>query len=150
MRRTIILEDPLETGKIALNDLAPRIHQLRDRQEKLQAREAQIENLLSDRRVELADPEIVKQYVDDLRNLLNESSLSERRAFIRSFIKEVEVTGDEVLLTYTMPFLPRGASEEKVGVLSTVQHGGPGWTRTRDLSLIRTPAMPILLSPFAA
>jgi DNA invertase Pin-like site-specific DNA recombinase/exonuclease VII small subunit len=118
------LYDALETGKMALNDLAPRIHQLRDRQEKLQAREAQIENLLSDRRVELADPVIVKHYVDDLRNLLNESSLSERRAFVRSFVKEVKVTGDEVLLTYTMPLLPRGTSEEKVGVLSTVQHSG--------------------------
>ena len=79
---------------------------------------------MSDRRVELASPEIVRSYVDDLRNLLNNSSLAERRAFIQSFVKEVKVTGDEVLLTYTMPLLPTGVSEEKVGVLSTVQYGG--------------------------
>ena len=82
---------------------------------------------MSDRRVELASPEIVKSYVDDLRNLLNNSSLAERRAFIRSFVKEVKVTGDEVLLTYTMPLSPRRVSEEKVGVLSTVQYGGRYW-----------------------
>jgi len=82
---------------------------------------------LSDRRVELASPEIVKSYVDDLRNLLNNSSLAERRTFIRSFVKEVKVTGDEVLLTYTMPLSPTGVSEEKVGVLSTVQYGGRYW-----------------------
>ena len=51
--------------------------------------------------------ETVTHYVDDLRNLLEESSLTERKSFIRSFVKEVKVTGDEVLLTYTMPLPPR-------------------------------------------
>lgn len=114
----------LETGKMGLDDLALRIHQLRERQEKLQARKSQIESLLSDRRVELASPEIVRHYVDDLLNLLNEGLLSERRAFIRSFVKEVKVTGDEVLLTYTMPLPPKGISEERVGVQSNVQYSG--------------------------
>lgn len=53
--------------------------------------------------------EIVRSYVEDLRNLLNSSSLPERRAFIRSFVKEVKITGD----TPT----PTGISEEEVGVL---------------------------------
>ncbi len=82
----------------------------------------------SDRCVELASPEIVKSYIDDLRNLLNQSSLPERRAFVRSFAREVRVTGDEVLLTYTMPITPTGVSEEKVGVLPTVHYGGRYWT----------------------
>ena len=122
------LYDAIETGNIKLDDLAPRIHELRDQQEKLQARRAQIDNFLSDRRVELASPEIVSLYINDLRNLLNNSSLSERKAFIRSFVKEVKVTGDDVLLTYTMPLTPGGISEENVGVLSTVQYGGRYWT----------------------
>jgi site-specific DNA recombinase len=79
---------------------------------------------LSERRVELASPEVVAEYVSDLRNLLNESSLPERRAFIRSFIKEVKVVGDDVVLTYTMPLPPTGLSEEKAGVLSTVHYSG--------------------------
>ena len=127
------LYDAVETGKIELSDLAPRIHDLRYRQEKLRARKAQLESFLSDRRVELASPEMVANYMDDLRNLLNESSLAERKAFIRSFIREVKVTGDEVLLTYTMPLPPSGIPEEKVGVLSTVQYSGRYWTRTSDL-----------------
>ena len=122
------LYDAIETGKIKLDDLAPRIHELRDQQENLQARRAQNYNFLSDRRVELASPEIVSLYINDLRNLLNNSSLSERKAFIRSFVKEVKVTGDDVLLTYTMPLTPGGISEENVGVLSTVQYGGRYWT----------------------
>lgn len=118
------LYDALETGTIKLDDLAPRIHDLRDRQERLQARRAEIESSLSDRRVEVASPAMVSHYVKDLRNLLNNSSLSERKAFIRSFVKEVKVTEDNVLLTYTMPLAPGGTSVEKLGVLSTVQNGG--------------------------
>ena len=48
----------------------------------------ELENLLSNRKVELADPETVKNYVADLYNLLGESTLVERKSFIRSFVKE--------------------------------------------------------------
>lgn len=72
----------------------------------------------------MASPEIVKEYVKDLRNILNDSPLSERRAFIRDYVKEVNVTGDDVLLTYTIPLTPEGISEEKIAVLSNVQYGG--------------------------
>ena len=39
--------------------------------------------------------------IDDLRTLLYESSLAERKSFIKSFVKEVKVTGDEVLLAFS-------------------------------------------------
>jgi hypothetical protein len=48
----------------------------------------------------------------------------EKKSFIRSFVKEVRVTGDEVQLTYTMPLPPDGVITEKAGVLDTVRHGG--------------------------
>jgi site-specific DNA recombinase len=123
-RRLERLYDALETGKIQLADLAPRIQQLRQRRDQLQATRWEMERQLSDRRVELADAETVASYVADLRNLLNESSLAERKTFIRSFVKEVKVTGDEALLSYTIPMLPRGVTEEKLPVLSIVHSGG--------------------------
>ena len=52
--------------------------------------------------------------------------------------KEIKVTRDGVILTYTTPLLPDGESLETIGVLGTDHYGGPFWTRTRDLSLIRT------------
>jgi hypothetical protein len=125
------LYDALETGKLGLDNLAPRIQQLRYRQKQLQSRKWELEALLSDRRVELADLETVTKCVDDLRSLLEESTLVERRAFIRSFVKEAKVTGDEVLLTYTMPLPPEGISEERIGVLYSVYHGGERRTRTQ-------------------
>jgi hypothetical protein len=84
----------------------------------------ELEQHLSDRRVELADKETVACYVSDLHDLLSESSLAEKKSFVRSFVKEVKVTGDSVLLTYTIPMLPTGMTEEKLPVLSIVHYGG--------------------------
>jgi hypothetical protein len=67
---------------------------------------------------------MVTRCVNGLRSLLEESTLAERKSFIRSFVKEVEVTGDEVLLTCTMPLPPEGISEGRVGVLYSVHYGG--------------------------
>ena len=118
------LYDALETGKMKLDDLAPRIEKLRMRQEQLRITRVELERLLSDRRVELADTTTVTRYVEDLRSLLSESSLGERRSFVRSFVKEVKVTNNEVLLTYTIPMAPEGITEEELGVLSIVHYGG--------------------------
>jgi site-specific DNA recombinase len=70
-RRLERLYGALETGKIQLADLAPRIQQLRQRRERLQAARWEVEQQLSDRRVELADSETVARYVADLHDLRN-------------------------------------------------------------------------------
>jgi site-specific DNA recombinase len=132
-RRLTRLYDALETGKIKLDDLAPRIQELRKRQEQLQVTRFELEQQVSDRRIELADVESITGYVSDLHNLLNESSLPEKKSFVRSFIKEVKVTGEEALLTYTLPMLPKGRIEEKLPVLSIVHYGGDRGIRTPDL-----------------
>jgi hypothetical protein len=61
---------------------------------------------------------------DDFYNLLKEGLLAERRTFIRSFVKEIRVTDNEAVLTYTMPVLPEKIIIEKDGVLPTVRYGG--------------------------
>jgi len=100
------LYDAIETGKLVLDDLACRIRELQTRQEQLHSRRIEIENRMTDRRVESTDLEMISGYVDDLHGILGEGSLAERRAFIKSFIREVKVTGKEALLTYTTPILP--------------------------------------------
>ncbi len=129
-RRLEKLYDALETGKVFLDDLAPRIQQLRLRQEQLEVTRWELERLLSDTRVELADMDTVTGYVEDLRSLLSESSFTERRSFIRSFVKEVKVTENEVLLNYTIPMAPGGITQEELMVPSIVHYGGAGGIRT--------------------
>lgn len=83
--------------------------------------------------MQLADMEMVTRYVEDLRGLLSQGSLSEQKTFIRSFVKEVRVMGKEVLIIYTIPLPPDGAIHERAGVLSIVHDGGAEGIRTPDL-----------------
>jgi site-specific DNA recombinase len=89
------LYDAIETGKLNLDDMVVRIRDLQQHQQVLHTKRIEIESQMSDRKVELADLETISYYVDDLHDLLKQGSLTERRAFIRSFIKEVRVTGNE-------------------------------------------------------
>ena len=132
------LYDAIETGRLEDTDIAPRIKQLRERRDNLQNRRWELEWQLKDRKVELADLQTVKRYVDDLRSLLSDGSIIERKSFIKSFVKEVKVTGNQACLTYTIPISKGGTTQEQIAVLPTVQHGGPLWTRTTDPGLIRT------------
>ena len=116
--------------KVALDDLSPRITQLRQRLQQLQSTRSELEGSLSDKRVELADMETVTGYVSDLRSLLEESPFPERRSFIKSFVKDVEVTGNQVLLTYTIPMQPHKMKGESIDVPLIGHYGGEGGTRT--------------------
>ena len=67
-----------------------------------------------------ADTATVTHYVQDLRDVLSNSSLAERKSFIKSFVKEIRVTGDKALLNYTTPLPPKGLTVEEMPVLPNV------------------------------
>ena len=46
--------------------------------------------------VEQVDIDMVKTYAQDLRALLNQADLTERKAFLRSFVKRIEVNEKQV------------------------------------------------------
>ena len=138
-RRLGRLYDALETGKLTLSDLAPRIQALRHQEDQLQAARLELEEVLAARKIQLADEKMVRSYVEDLQEVLTNSPLPEQKAFIRSFVKEVKVTGKEVLLTYTIPLPPEGLLQESAAVLDTVPLGGLGWIRTNDQSVMSRP-----------
>jgi hypothetical protein len=117
-----VVENNLE---ISYSDLAPRIRELREQQDKLQQRKAQLEETISQRKIELASKEAVRKYVEELNEFLNESTLVERKAFIRSFIQEVKVTDREVMVQYSLPLTREGIDEERLEVLPIVRYGGP-------------------------
>jgi site-specific DNA recombinase len=127
--------EALESGKLTQDDLGPRIHELREREKTLQVTKWELDALLSTHKVQLADEKSVRESLEDLREMLRNSPLCETRAFIRSFVKEIKVTDDEVVLTYTMP-TSQGLIEEMVPVLPTVKDGGRYRTRTCDLQCV--------------
>jgi site-specific DNA recombinase len=122
------LYEALETGTLSLEDLAPRIQALRQRQEQLQSTRWELEQILSDRKVELADMLTVTPYVEDLRNLLSYSSINEKKSFIKSFVSEVKVTGKEVTIRYSLPVQHRLVNDGATAVPPIVHYGGPSCT----------------------
>ncbi|MFC1983786.1 hypothetical protein ACFLVO_02070 [Chloroflexota bacterium] len=132
------LYDALETGSLQLADLAPRIQRLRHKQEQLYAARLELENLLSDRKVELADIETVKSCVEELKNTLDDTSIIQRKSFIKCFVREVRVAGSEVSLDYAPPFLKGMMSRETFLVPPIVQHGGPYKLKPRTFSKVFT------------
>ncbi len=135
------LYDLAETTDLDIDDFKPRIREHRERQERLEASAAEARALLSQRREILDDVETITAYALDLSMFLNESELTERRAFIDSFVKEIVVMPDNAVVRYTIPMpddspIPERDAEKMAlngSVLSTVKFGGPSRTRTDDL-----------------
>ncbi len=116
------LYDAVETGKIPFADLAPRIHDLKARQDKLQERKMQLEEQLSDRRVVLASPETVRRFTTEMRKVLETSEFTEKKSFIRGIVKKIKILGDQAAFEYVPPFDEIIA--KKYGVLCIEQDGG--------------------------
>ena len=128
-RRLERLYDLAETTDLNIDDFKPRIRDHRERQEKLETAAAEARAMLSQRREVLDDVETIAAYAQDMSVFLNESELTERRAFIESFVKEIVVQPGGALLRYTIP-MPQdspigGMDAEEVAlhapVLSTVK-----------------------------
>jgi hypothetical protein len=114
----------IETGKLNVDDIIVRMRDLQQRQEKLHTRRIEIESQISDRKVGLADLKTISLYVDDLHDLLNRGSIAERRSFIKSFVKEIRVTGKDVVIDYSIPPTPDKLAFGIEGVPPTVQYSG--------------------------
>ncbi len=123
----------IETTDTAMADASDRIREHRDRQERLEYFAEQARADLAQRRKVLDNANTIAAYAKDMKDFLNESELTERRAFIQSFVKEIIVVPGDALLRYTVPMpddsLIPGRSAEKVAlngsVLPTLPDGGP-------------------------
>ena len=74
--------------------------------------------------------EVVKPYAKDLRNLLEETDSTLTKAFLRSFVKRVEIDDKKVTVHYNLPIPPEGGERQPEVVLPIVTPGGAGGIRT--------------------
>ncbi len=116
-KRLKTIEDELEDVKrqlgriwrhIAMTDTvmaeaSDRIRELRERQERLEDAAEDARAMLAQRRKALDDVNTITAYAQELRDFLDESEPTERRAFIQSFVKEIVVMPSSALLRYTIP-----------------------------------------------
>ena len=122
----------VETTDIDMADASDRIKEHRERQERL-------EDAAADARAVLDNVNTIAAYAQDMSEFLNESELTERRAFIESFVKEIVVMPDNAVVRYSIPMpddspIPGRDAEEMAlngAVLSTVKNGGPECTVLR-------------------
>ena len=124
------LYDALETGKLGMDDLAPRIKELRTRQDELHKARLQLEAEMVVHGATHVDAEIVKSYAEDLKSLLEEADITESKSFLRSFIKRIEIDKSEAVIHYNLPVPPHRSDMQSAGVLPIDNHGGAGGART--------------------
>ena len=140
-RRLSRIWQVIETTDIAMADAEDRIREHRERKEKLEVVAEEARSVLSERRVTLDNVETITAYAEELSEVLRTSEITESRAFIRSFVKEIEVQPGRAVIHYTIPTpedSPIGGADtaEMIlngSVMSTVRGGGPKWTVDRTL-----------------
>jgi site-specific DNA recombinase len=108
------LYDTLESKKLDLNDLAPRIKKLRAKQDELQKARVIVEAEMTLQGYQQVNIDIVRSYAMVLRNLLDESEVTQRKAFLRSFMNKIVVEKVKVRLYYNLPVPPDGRKTETV------------------------------------
>ena len=105
---------------IEMADASERIKEHRERKEKLEVAAGEARALLSERR-QLLDS--ADTFAAEMSEFLKTSELTETRAFVHSFVKEVEVKPDRAGIVYSIPLsqsTPNGA---------LLVGSGPGQTR---------------------
>ena len=138
-RRLSRIWQVIETTDIEMADASERIKEHRDRKEKLEVAAEEARRLLSDRRQFLDSADTIATFVEDMSEFLKTSELTQTRAFVHSFVKEIEVKPGKAAIVYSIP-TPEdspigGADAAEVAlngrVRSSVRHGGPDWTKSR-------------------
>ena len=126
----------IETTDIEMADASDRIREHRERKEKLEIAAEEARAILAERRVMLDSADTIATFAADMSEFLKTSELTETKAFVRSFVKEIEVKPGKAAIVYSIP-TPQdspigGANAVEValngGVRSTVRHGGPECT----------------------
>ena len=91
------------TTEFNMADFAHRIRDHKERQERLESAAEGARANLAQRRAVLDDVKTITAYAQDMSRFLQKSELTERRAFIETFVKEIEVLPDNAVVRYTIP-----------------------------------------------
>ena len=93
----------IETTDRDVADAADRIREHRERRERLEDAAADARAIIAQRRTVRDDVEAVAASARDMGEFLRESEMSERRAFVTTFVKEIAVRPGSALVRYTIP-----------------------------------------------
>ena len=141
----------VESTDLDMADASERILEHRHRREQLEAAAEEARAVLAERRKLLDSADTIAAFAEDMSNFLKTSELTETKAFVRSFVKEVLVRSGGATIVYTIP-TPEdspigGADAAEIALESGVRNirgdGTPGGTRTPDAQLRTLPLYPL-------
>ena len=127
------LYEALETSKLSLDDLAPRIKEQRARESDLSKVRLRTEAEMLVQGPNHVDGEIIKAHARDLKAILDEADLITSKAFLKTFIKRIEIKGNEATIRYALPVPPHCKTTDRVSVLPIDTPSGDRGIRTPDL-----------------
>ena len=116
----------LESGSVDIDDLAPRLKELRARQRELDEKKDEALDEMNQRRDSLLNPTAFRSHLGDLKGMLQSASFLERKTFLGSFIRRIDFTRQEVGIEYTMPIPVGDGSTKTTEVLSVRRVGSAG------------------------
>jgi site-specific DNA recombinase len=120
-----------------MDDLAPRIKELRAHQHELQRRREHLKERIESKNPETSEAYKVMEYVRELEQVLNQASFLQQKAFLRSFVKRVEVNPDRIVLDYSIP-MPLEKNRTSTNEVLYINRDGSAYRiRTGDLLLER-------------
>ena len=93
----------IETTDIEMSQASDRIKEHWERKEKLEVAAEEARALLKDRRQFLDSADTIATFAEEMGEFLNNSELTETRAFVHSFVKKVEVKPGKATIVYTIP-----------------------------------------------
>ena len=127
----------LESSKFDMDDLAPRIKELRTSQHDLQGRRDSLIARIESDEPEKLDENEVMAYVNELEHVLGENSFLQQKTFLRRFVKRVEINPEGFVMDYTIPVPIDKNRTSTREVLYIKQDGSAYRIRTGDLVLER-------------
>ena len=129
----------IETTDTEMADASDRIKEHRERKEKLEIAAEEARALLKERRQFLDSADTIATFAAEMSDFLKTSELTETKAFVGSFVKEVVVKPGRAAIVYSIP-TPEdspigGADAAQIAlngrVMNSVRHGGLDLTKSR-------------------
>lgn len=128
----------LESGKVDIEDLGPRIKELRIQQQGLEEKRNEVLDKMNEESPHELNLDTVEKYASSLKELLCSSSFMEQKSFLKSFIKRIELNEPKITIGYTVPLPIDGLTITKE-VLRIDSLGSRGRTRTYDQTVNSRP-----------
>ncbi len=132
-----------QSDSVDVAEASELIVELRERKEKLEVAAEEARALLIGRRQFLDSADAIATFAADMGEFLKTSELTETRAFVHSFVKQVAVKPGKATIVYAIPMPDdspmAGADTAEIAlngrVMNSGLHGGPPGDRTRNLGI---------------